>query len=284
MDRFSKYNPKATLLYFACIITATLLVFNPVYLSISLIASFCYKLISNGVVKSASFLKLVLPVIVLIAVFNMLFVHKGVTLLFTLYDISFTLEALVYGICQGGLFAAVVLWISCYNTVVSAEGFMAVFGRLSPNLSLVFSMALTFIPRLRKNMNEINDSRALINNEKSRIKKAIANLSALVSMTLEESIETAVSMKSRGFNNKRTVYSKHRFSLKDGVVIAVEIAMLFVVIAAKISGKTLFVYEPIIAMPEISIFGIVSFTILAFMPSIIDLSENIKWQLLRQKI
>ena len=284
MDRFSKYNPNATLLYFVCVITATLIVFNPIYLSVSLLAALLYKLISDGRDRAKGVLKLALPLIVLIAVFNMIFVHKGVTVLFTLANTDFTLEALIYGLCQGVLFGAVIIWISCYNSVVSAESFMAVFGRLSPNISLVFSMTLTFIPRLRKNLSEINDARSLIDTGHGRMRKGIGNLSALITMTLEESIETAESMKSRGFNNKRTVYSKYRFSLKDGVLIALEIIMLAVVIAVKTLGRTLFIYEPVITLPNVSISGITAFALLAFMPSVIDALENIKWQLLRRKI
>lgn len=284
MDRFSKYNPKATLLYFVCMITATLLVFNPIYLAISLVAAVCCQLISGRVKECVNAVKLAFPVIVFIGIFNMLFVHKGTTVLFTLYDINFTLESLVYGICQGTLFAAVILWISCYNSVVSAEGFMAVFGRLSPNTVLVFSLTLTFIPRLKKNLNEINDSRALVDTHKSKMKKALSNLSALITMTLEESVETALSMKARGFNNKRTVYAKYRFSMKDALVTAAEIILLAAVLAARLSRKTLFVYEPVIMVPYVSIAAVSAFALLAFMPSIINILENIKWQLSRRKI
>ncbi|MCH5315664.1 MAG: hypothetical protein J1E81_07105 [Eubacterium sp.] len=284
MDKFSKYNPKATLLYFVCIITATLILFNPIYLSISLISSLCYKLMSDGLIKTINTLKFALPFIILIALFNMLFVSKGATVLFTAFDRSFTLEALFYGICQGVLFNSVIIWFSCYNTVVSAEGFMAVFGRISPNISLVFSMTLTFIPRLRKNLNEIIDARSLVDTKQSKLKSAIENLSALITMTLEESIETAESMKARGFNNKRTVYSKYRFSFSDGVLIAVEIILLLSVIIVKALGKALFIYEPIITMPNVSIIGVISFAVLAFIPSILDALENIRWHLLRQKI
>lgn len=284
MDRFSKYNPQATLLFFVSEIIATLVIFHPLYLFISLVSAFVYKLMLDGKKAVSYVIKLILPLILLISVFNMLFVHTGVTELFTLFDMSFTAESLFYGFCQGVMFASVIIWMSNYSRVVTSEGLLAVFGKKAPNISLVFSMVLTFIPRLKRNLDEINDAGALLEHNESKMKKGISNLSALISMTLEESIETADSMKARGFHNNRTPYSKYPFSFKDGIVIALELIFLGVLLYFKIAGKTLFIFEPKIYMEKVNVFSIILFALLSFIPVIIDLGEEIRWLYLKQKI
>ncbi|MCM1286108.1 MAG: energy-coupling factor transporter transmembrane protein EcfT [Acetobacter sp.] len=284
MDRFSKYNPKAVLLFFISEITATLLIFNPIYLCISFLSAFVYKLIIDGKKAVLYLIKFIIPLVVLISVFNMLFVHTGVTEIFTLFDMSFTLESLFYGFCQGIMFAAVIIWMSNYSKAVTSEGLLAVFGRKAPNISLVFSMILTFIPRLKRNLDEINDASALLDNGEGKIKKGISNLSALISMTLEESIETADSMKARGFNNNRTPYSKYPFSFKDFVLIAIELIFLGALIFFKASGKTIFIFEPRIYVEGVNIVSVIIFSSLSFIPVMIDLGEELRWLYLKQKI
>lgn len=98
-----------------------------------------------------------------------------------------------------------------------------------PNTALVFSMVLSFIPRLKKNAAEISDARLLIDGE-NKIKKSINSFSALITMTLEQSIETADSMKARGYSKDRNIYSKYRFSVQD----------LLLIIFTVFSGAVLF--------------------------------------------
>lgn len=284
MDRFSKYNPKASLLFFASVIILTMLIFNPVYLSLSLAGGLLYSIKLKGKGAAGFLFKLVLPLILLVAAFNMLFVHTGETVLFSLLDTSFTAESLFYGFNQGVMLGAVILWFSCYNSTVTAEGLMSAFGKRAPNIALVFSMVLTFIPRLKKNLAEIEDARMLADSEKSKMKKALNNLSALVSMTLEESIETADSMKARGFVGKRNPYSKYCFSNKDLAVMLFCALSFAAVIAYKAAGKTTFIFEPIISMPEVSFICITVFAVLCLLPLIIDFAEDIKWFYLKQKI
>ena len=83
---------------------------------------------------------------------------------------------------------------------------MSVFSKLAPNLTLVLTMTFSFIPRLRKNAQEINDARMNIDLGQSKFKKSLDNFSSLVSMTLEESIEISDTMRARNFNSSRKLY------------------------------------------------------------------------------
>lgn len=284
MDRFSKFNPYVTFLFFILQILLTLMVFNPCYLALSLFSAVLYKIRLDGKGGAVFFLKFCPVLIVVTAVFNMLFVHYGMTVLFNLFDMNYTLESLFYGFCQGVMFSAVTMWFSCYSKVVTAEKFLAVFGRIAPNSSLVFSMVLSFIPRLIENSREISDAHMLIDNSDSRLKKSIKNFSALLTLTLEQSVETADSMKARGFGGKRSSYSKYPFSVIDAVCIVLS-AILFVILCVmKSLGKMIFIFEPMIKMSDFSPFAFVLFLVFSFLPVIINLTEDMRWLYLKRKI
>ena len=284
MDRFSSFNPKATLLFFFAQIAIVILIFNPILLTVSFVSSCAYKIILNGF-KAIKYITLfVLPIIIFVALFNMVFTHYGMTVLFTVNQINFTFESLFYGLSQGLMLTTVLLWFNIYSQQITSEGFISVFGRLTPNLALLFSMSLSFIPKLRENAKQIADAQMLININENRIKRSISNFSALLTLTLEQSVETADSMKARGFGRNRSVYSKYRFSLNDFILIIAELSMFAVLIVYKSLGYLNFIYEPVITFKFPPILAVIIYAVFSLLPIIIDLAENIKWHFLKQKI
>lgn len=283
MDRFSKYNPKAAFSFFLVEILLTIIIFNPILLAVSFVSAFVYKLKLDGRAAFLYLLKFILPMILLVMVFNFAFSHYGMTVLFVFRDMNFTAESLFYGFTQGMLLGCVMMWFSCYSRVITAERFIAVFGRILPNTALIFSMVLSFIPRLRKNAGEISDARQLVNSE-SKLKKSINNFSALITMTLEESIETADSMKARGYNKGRNIYLKYRFSLKDLFLLIFTFIAGTVLLVFKGMGYLDFLFDPVIKMGRLSIWAVIIFAVLSLLPVIIDFLEDMRWFYLKRKI
>ncbi|MGN1123443.1 MAG: energy-coupling factor transporter transmembrane component T family protein [Eubacterium sp.] len=284
MDRFSKYNPKVTFLFFLLVIVCNLIMSDPICLSLGLSGGFLFNLRLQGKRAFKELFAFALPLILLSALFNMLFTSWGSTVLFTLLSKPFTFEGLFYGFSRGLMFAGVIMWISCYSLVLSTDRFLAVFSNALPNISLLLSAVLSFIPRLRENAGEINDSRRLIDDGKTRLQKSLDNFSSLLSMTLEESIELSDSMRARGFNKNRKAYSKYRLFAGDFVVLIFICIIFACIIALKIKGCATFVYEPEISMNGFSPLSAVACLLLNFLPVIIDLTEDIKWFYLKQKI
>ena len=283
MDRFSKYNPKAAFSFFLVEILLTIVIFNPILLAVSFVSAFAYKLKLDGRAAFLYLLKFILPMVLLVAVFNFAFSHYGMTVLFVFRDMNFTAESLFYGFTQGLLLGCVMMWFSCYSRVITAERFIAVFGRIIPNTALIFSMVLSFIPRLRKNAGEISDARQLVNSE-SKLKKSINNFSALITMTLEESIETADSMKARGYNKGRSIYLKYCFSLKDLFLLVFTFIAGTVLLVFKGMGYLDFLFDPVIKMGRLSIWAVIIFAVLSLLPVIIDFLEDMRWFYLKRTI
>lgn len=284
MDKFSNFNPKVCFLFFVFTVLLILLNFNPIFLCVSLLSGVIYNAMLQGKKTFKTFFTFLLPFTLLVGIFNMAFTSYGVDILFSISNKNFTAEGLSYGLCQGVMFSSVIVWLSSYSYVLSSDKFMSVFSKLAPNLTLVLTMTLSFIPRLRKNAQEINDARLNVNTNQSKFKKSLNNFSSLVSMTLEESIEVSDTMRARNFNSSRKPYSKYRFNLDDGIVLLVLLALSISCIVLNSLDKAEFIFDPEIKMLSFSPIFLILYTIYMFLPVIINISEGIKWHFLKQKI
>lgn len=221
-SEFEAFHPLVSFLCFTFIISFSMLFMNPVCQAISLICGFAYSAILDGARSVKTNLRYMLPVLFLSAIMNPLFNHAGVhTITYFPNGNPLTLEAILYGLSAACMIISVMCWFSCYNKIITSDKIIYLFGRIIPSLSLVFSMILRFIPRLMSQLKEISNARKCIINDKSRIRNGLAVLSALTTQALENSVETADSMKSRGYGlPHRTSFSNFRFDLRDGAVLA----------------------------------------------------------------
>ena len=159
----------------------------------------------------------------LAALVNPAFNHAGMTILTYLPTGNpLTLESILYGLAAGCMLCAVLLWFVCYNRVLTSDKFVYLFGRVIPALSLVLSMTLRFVPRFKQQMDTVRQSQFCIGRDVNtgsvwqRAKKGVTIFSIMVTWALENAIETADSMKSRGYGLKgRTAFSIFRIEERD---------------------------------------------------------------------
>lgn len=283
VDRFSKLNPKVTLLFFLAAITVSLVCFEPLYLGVSLLLSILYAVKLRGAGVLRRLLALALPILIVTGLFNMLFTDYGQTVLFVINTKTFTFEGFFYGLCNGIMLCSVLIWIYCYSFAVDSGRLLSVFSGIAPDISLTVSMTLAFLPRLRKNAQEINASRQLIDTDKSKLKKSISSFSALISLTLEESIELAESMKGRGYGKKRRAYNPYGFATCDYIVFFAVAVLFSACVVLRLLHREEFVFEPVIKSSGVFAPAFVSFTALCVLPFIIDFAEDMKWLFLKLK-
>lgn len=280
MTRFSKLHPIFHFLYFIGMFLLTVSVYNPIFSAISLACGIIYELKIRGR-EGLSTLKFSLAILVVVSLFNMLFAHYGVDVLFTIRDTEFTLEALFYGFNQGLMVSGMIIWFGLFGRVVDSEKVIYIF-RFAPKLALLFSMVLGFIPRFTKKLKDIEDASLGLNGgkpPKSKLKQGITNLSALVSYSLESSIITADSMSARGYNPKAVRVSRYRIKSIDIALIMLVLASIIYVLYAKIGDKITFVFDPMIYMKSFDILAIALFLVLSLLPIIVDLVEEILWKI-----
>ena len=116
-----------------------------------------------------------------------------------------TLESMVYGVAAACRIVSVISWFSCYNAVMTSDKFIYLFGRIIPALSLIFSMVLRFVPKFKAQITVVSNAQKCVGRDVSnggiiqRAKHGLTILSIMVTWALENAIETADSMKSRGY-------------------------------------------------------------------------------------
>lgn len=310
---FKGYHPLVNVLFFISIIAFGMLLRHPVYLVISFISSTAYYLKLSGKDGRKTVFRFLLPMLLFVVIINSFFNHYGVTTLFILPSgNNFTFEALVMGIVSGITVVSVIQWFFCCNEVVTEDKFMHIFGRILPKGALVVSMILRFVPLYRRRYKEISQARKCMglngtNSFICKMKNTFKNIGILVSWSFENAIETADSMKARGYGLKgRTYYS--RFQWQTGDTLALILLVLFdaLIIFGLVSNSAYCIYNPyvIINQPSeigttyiinelnltinpfsfLSIISLIAFTLLCFLPLTIDLKEDIKWHRLQSKI
>lgn len=222
-DAFSGYHPTINFLYFALVLLFSMCLMHPVYLAISLTGALAYDIYLKGR-KAVRFAVMgLLPMAALAALVNPAFNHEGQTILTYLPSGNpLTLESILYGLAAGCMLGAVALWFSCLSAVMTSDKFIYLFGRVIPALSLVLSMTLRFVPRFKRQFQAVAQAQRYMGRDtangslRQRTRNALKVFSIMVTWSLESAIDTADSMRSRGYGEPgRTAFSIYRFDDRD---------------------------------------------------------------------
>lgn len=294
-DAFSGYHPLVNFLYFGLVIGFSMFFMHPVCLFISLFGSVAYHMNLNGNGSFRFFIRYALPVMLLTALVNPAFNHRGMVILCYLPTGNpLTLESILYGIAAAVMLVSVLLWFSCCTAVMTSDKFIYLFGRVIPSLSLVLSMTLRFVPKFRAQFACVKEAQAGMGNDTSngsllkRLKAAAACFSIMVTWSLENAIETADSMKSRGYGLQgRTAFSVYTFTERDKAVLLWLAFCGLYLLSGSLSGGLYWRYFPNIkgelTAPLTISFEVVYF-LLCLTPVMINGREEKQWKSLQSKI
>lgn len=291
-DAFTAFHPAVNLCYFAAAIGMSMFLMHPVFLTVSVLCAGAYLWYlqgGRGVVRQVGYL---LPVLLLTAMLNPLFNHRGTIVLFCLQDgAPVTLESLCFGLASAVLMGASILWFNCCNAVFTTDKIIYLFGRIIPSLSLLTSMTLRFVPRFKEYLQQTMQVQKAMEPPKTRLdtlKQALTAFSATVSWAMEQSIVTADSMKSRGYGaSGRTAYAIYRFERRDGVIFAMIALLCIGTVLPWALGWVQWSFFPAMTGQLLGVrqmISYISFLGLCMMPLIIDWKEDCKWSSLRSKI
>lgn len=291
---FQSYHPSVNFMFFTGAIGMGMFINHPVFVVISWICSVFFCLVINR--RKAK--KIILSSLILcfaIAFFNGIMNPIGNTVLFVwLNNRNFTMEALFYGAVIGANFASIMIWFSCYNIVMTNDKFMYLFSKFAQSTTLILSMILRLVPNLEKKTKTIINARNCIGKTsyrgsiKDKIHSSMEVLSILTSCALEDAVITADSMRSRGYVSKgRTNYTIYSKTLRDKVVKSIFIVLALLVFPCIINGGISVKYMPEIIFPKADIFtiiAVISYFIFLFIPTAIEIVEEITWHILKSKI
>ena len=289
---FSRYHPAVNFLYFVLVLVCSMFFMHPVCLAISLVCSFAYSVKLNGNRALKFNLAYLLPLLLVSALINPAFNHEGVTILAYLPSGNpLTLESIAYGIAAACMIVSVICWFSCYNAVMTSDKFIYLFGRIIPALSLIFSMVLRFVPRFKAQVRVVSDAQKCIGRDVSnggiiqRAKHGLTILSIMVTWALENAIETADSMKSRGYGRPgRTAFSIYTFDARDGkALLAIGAAGLYTIAGAVLGGMEFRFFPSMkgIGLTPYSASVFIVYLVLCTIPLFIEFWEDRTWKAIR---
>ena len=291
MNAFNRYHPFLNFIFFGGIIVFTMAFMNPIFLLISFIFSLGYAISLEG--KEALILLFkVIPISFLSIFVNVLFNHRGSTIVFYFSNGNpFTLESLIFGVSASFMILSTIFWFYSFHRIVTTDKLLYIFGKMLSSFSLLLSMVLRFVPKLAKETREMVNGQKCLGegNEKQSLKKrflmAKSVLSAEITLAFENAMDTATSMRMRGFHEKkRKIYAIYQMSRRDrilGVVFLMGFLFLFWGIHHKYAYYRYFPsfqwegqhYESWILI------GIYAF--LVSIPLLLEIGEMIKWRRLK---
>lgn len=294
-DTFEGYHPLNNFIFFALVIGFSMVLNHPIAQVISCFSAMIYAIQCEGKKAVVFTLKYCLPMVLFTAFINPAFSHEGVTrLLYFPTGNPLTLESILYGFSAGLMLETVLLWFLNFNRVISSDKFVYLFGRIIPALSLVLSMILRFIPKFKIQMKAVTDAQRCIGRDLSngslwnRTKTAVTVLSILITWALENAIESADSMKSRGYGLKgRTAFSIYRFDERDQWLLLWLVFCGTYLMSGTMAQAFAFRYFPSIRYAEINPITIsfyITYFALCITPTAFNQLEEKKWNVIHSKM
>ncbi|MEV5028884.1 energy-coupling factor transporter transmembrane component T [Paenibacillus sp. LPE1-1-1.1] len=230
-NAFFSAHPITSFCYYAGVIAFGMLLFHPVFLVTS-IAALTAIIVIHG--EGKRLLKL-LPYYALmggsVAVLNPLFSHRGRHILFYFMDQPITLEAILYGVTMMLSLICMMLAFVSFQQIVTTDKWMYLFSRVAPRTSLLTSMSIRFVPLFMRRLEQITTVQRMKGvtihegSLKKRSKDGMLLVRVLLTWSLEEALQTADSMKARGYGSaKRSSYVIYRMDRRDWYVLGFLIA------------------------------------------------------------
>ena len=256
MFSFNYFHTGVVFLYLLFVIGFCFLAFHPIYLLCNILAGYALSCVLCGIKSAAKMLIWQLPLFLITAVLNPIFSQYGTTLLMSLGAYHLYLESLLYGLCMGCMLISVIIWFSNGSHMLDTDKLLNIFGNILPTITLMVSMVLKSVPELvRKGkcihetlsvnlpfgaqakfnvQTKLNAQKKLnaqtntaSNKTRARAKQGMREITTLMANSMEESLQTADSMRSRGWgcSKKRASYLLQKWHKRDTLALIIICAL-----------------------------------------------------------
>lgn len=286
MREFSTFHPFTLFAYFLSVLCIGMSILQPIMVFLLLFISILfYQEVFHKIKRQLKFLILSFLVI---AISNPIFVHQGVSILFYFQGNPITFEAIAYGAAFGATLCAI--WNICasFQVLMSSDQWIYLFGRFLPSLGLVISMSIRLISKLKKQSTLIVESQHLLGNDISqgslwkRGKMLLQIFSILITWAFETSIDSADSMKARGYGTSmRTSFHNYHWGSRDVYFLVFIIVTCGLCIYTYQIEFSKFYYYPHIREVSVSGLSIVTYCVYAgylLFPILYERKERNRWK------
>ncbi len=282
MSGFAVLHPTVNFIFFVLVLVFALAVSHPLLLGLGLLCAACNAFLCMGKARFWGQLRLLLPLLIFTALLNPLLSAKGETVLFLFpWGSPCTAESLLYGLCTAVRLASVILWFSVWNAVITTDKFTFLFGRFLPSLALTVCMGLRLVPRLLGRLREVSDVQKCLDPSAKGLKHAGRCVSVVISWALENAIDTADSMKSRGYGLKgRSYFTIYRFTREDAFCLCSALAFGAACIVPLCTGAADAEFFPTLEIEWgiTTVFTAVAYVLLGLLPMMFEAKEALVWR------
>lgn len=240
-------HPAVALAYCGVSLVMAMCAMQPVYLALCLLGALAWRCCLVGVEGALRPLLWQLPLALVVAVANAAFVSSGSTVILRVGVRAFYLEALLYGLCQGLMLVDVLTCFANASEVLTADKVMGLLGASMPTVALMLSMTMRLVPRFSRRASEATGATSACTAaggqagradpsgggrrraRRRRLDEGVRLSTVLLGWGLEDSLETADSMRARGWGAApvRTSYRRQRFRPADALALSL-VALLAV--------------------------------------------------------
>ncbi|WP_017755525.1 energy-coupling factor transporter transmembrane component T [Calidifontibacillus oryziterrae] len=284
---FYALHPAVSFIYYVGLFSLSMLFLHPYFLITALISVVLLNIFHDRGKKLRKGLFFYIFIGIVILIINPLFSHRGATILFYFLDQPITLESIMYGFLIMLSILTILIAFLSFNFTISEDKFMYLFSSFAPKTTLLIMMTFRFVPLLKRRLMEItvvqkaNGISVMSGALKQRAKAGISLLHILLTWSLEDAIQTADSMKARGYGlGKRSSFYTYRFYNQDiFLLIWLSVLLIVLFIIALFGQGSLEIYPQLEALQmsriEYTAFGL--FFLFLFTPHIIEGRELLRW-------
>ena len=280
-------HPFVMFFYYMCIGSFAMFFNHPIFLLAGCLALIAVNLSHDGGQAMKQWAPLMIIMTTLIIVINPFINTRGTHVLFHVFGRQVTFEAMLYGVVTAMSLLMILLLFVSLNSVLNGNKLLYIFARILPRTAFLIMMSIRFVPLLKRRLTEIQDVQRLKGMTmtqgtlRERAKSGMSMLQILLSWSLEEAVETADSMKARGYGTgKRRPYIPYRMTKSDKSWLS----YLVVIFALCVTGGFLG-YGKIIIYPELGTLYLspIDWAVfacgmaIALFPLFVEGREQLKW-------
>ncbi|WP_139365097.1 energy-coupling factor transporter transmembrane component T [Litchfieldia alkalitelluris] len=287
--RFHFYHPIVHLIYFLGLMVLATLISHPGYLTIFLLLLIILQFTYNGGRQLKNWSVYIVLLLLFIIIINPLMNRRGSHILFYLGENPIMLEGLVYGIRMALSLVCILFIFFVFNVILTDIKLFYLFGKIAPKSALLSILTMRFVPLLKRRLNEIimvQRRRAITTDHgklKQKLRSGMIIIQVLLTWSLEDAIQTADSMKARGYDSKaRSMYQRYYFTSSDLITIGSLLFLILIILFGFLNfGSGNLTIYPELQLKAISgseVYFLLPFCLYISLPLLIELKEWIRWK------
>ncbi|WHY88359.1 energy-coupling factor transporter transmembrane component T [Neobacillus novalis] len=258
-NRFARFHPLVSFLFYAGSVSLLILMLHPIFLGTALVIIVLINFFHDRLSGLRRWKFFLITTFILMIILNPLFNERGRHLLFEVGTHRVTLEAVVYGGMNAMSIIGVIALFVSYNVVMPPNKLLFLFAKILPQFAVLLMLTLRFIPLMRRRLEEIS----VVQRSKGisvshgkwnrRVRTGMLYVQTLLTYSLEEAIQTADSMKARGYGmGTRSSYEYFKFRNADVLAIIYLVILLSLIIYCRSFGYGFLTVYPVMEAWKLS--------------------------------